>query len=181
MKRNMSIELLRAGFMFGIVCLHVITQSGHFADGGIVARRLINIFSPCVEGFVFISGYFGIRLRVEKILKLLALQLFYVVLLSWPYGWRAVVSNATHNWFLFGYIVLMLLSPALNAALENKSKAELLHIGLPIVFAVYGWSYLCVIPGVKDFVPSNYGFAPLSFFYNDRHIYGGSIDTIAGV
>lgn len=162
--RNMSIELLRIALMFGIVWLHVITQAGFLDEGGVVARRFSNVLSPCVEGFCFISGYYGIRFRIGRAVSIVGmLALYTVIMSSWISG-RTVLYGFTHSWFVYAYVVLMLMSPALNAALEKRSAREILRNGLPIVFAVYGWSYLCVIPVIKQFVPGNYGFAPLSFF-----------------
>jgi len=164
-RRNMSIELMRIAMMFGIVLLHVITQAHHFTEGGVFTRKFINLLSPCVEGFVFISGYFGIRLSFDKPLRLLGLVGLYAIALCVPFtSNRSAYIWATHNWFVYGYLVLMLMSPALNAAFENRTRQEILRIGVPILLAVYGWSYLCVVPWTKPYVPTNTGFAPLSFF-----------------
>ena len=59
-RRNAGLELMRLVMMFGIVLLHV---AGHGA--------YINKFTPrfldwCVCGFVFLSGYFGIRFSAMK-------------------------------------------------------------------------------------------------------------------
>ena len=156
-KRNMSIELMRCCMMFGIVLLHIITQDHWFEQGRPVSRHFINILSPCVEGFVFISGYFGIKCSAQKIGRLLGLYVLYRLLFSMSWG-------LGDNWFLFGYVVLMMLAPVVNAAFEGKSSLEVIRLGLPIVIAVYGWSYLCVIPWTKPYIPRPYGFAPLSFF-----------------
>jgi len=164
-ERNMSIEAMRICMMFGIVLLHVITQGQHFSEGGVFTRKFINLLSPCVEGFVFISGYFGIRLELKKTFRIVGLAFLYSALFCLPFvGWRSAYDWATYNWFIYGYLVLMLMSPALNAAFENRTRQEIFKIGLPILFAVYGWSYLCVVPWTKPYVPTNTGFAPLSFF-----------------
>lgn len=164
--RNMSIELMRCSMMFGIVLLHIIVQDGWFEQGGPFSRRFINLLSPCVEGFVFISGYYGIRFSTGKMFKLLALFVFYRMLFVAPsFNWNYVIRHQlTHNWFLYSYFVLMVFAPLFNAALEGKGKKQVLALALPTLVVVYGWSYLCVIPGLKDFVPVVTGFAPLSFF-----------------
>ena len=162
--RNSSVELMRICMMFGIVLLHVITQGPYFSTTPGERHWGINLLSPCVEGFVFISGYFGIRLRFWKVVKLLGLLLLYALLFSLPTGRDRFLYSLTNNWFLFSYLVLMGISPIINAAFENRSPQEVMKLGLPMICIVYGWSYLCVIPVVKDFVPSPYGFAPLSFF-----------------
>ena len=146
--------------------MHIITQNGWFEQGGPFTRRFINVLSPCVEGFVFISGYYGIRFSVGKVGKLLALFAFYTLFLVAPsFDWHyAAGKQLTHNWFLFSYLILMAFAPVFNAAFEGKSKKQILCLALPIIVAVYGWSYLCVVPGIKEYMPSVTGFAPLSFF-----------------
>lgn len=153
--RNMAIELMRCVMMFEIVFLHIMTQNGWFEQGGLFARHLLNVLLTGVEGFVFISGYYGIRFSVAKVARLLGLFVFYTVLFAAPsWNWRYVFSHKlTHNWFLFAYLVLMAFASAFNAALEGRSKRQILAIALPIIVAVYGWSYLSVIPVVKGHVP----------------------------
>ena len=162
--RNLSVEFLRICMMFGIVLLHVITQGGYLDAGGVLTRKFINILSPCVAGFVFISGYFGIKFTVKKFLRLWALLLFYTIFFCLPYGSQSFLYHITNNWFLYAYFVLMTLSPVINSALEGANSQQILSRGLPIVITVYGWSYLCVIPYVKEYIPVPLGFAPLSFF-----------------
>lgn len=165
--RNMSIELMRCCMMFGIVLDHIMTQDGWFAQGGPFVRQFINLLGgPGVVGFVFISGYYGIRYSKEKAFRLLALFAFYTIVFAAPnYDWSYVFGHRlTHNWFLFAYLVLMLFAPVFNAALEGKSKQQVLGLTLPILVAVFGWSYLNVIPGIKDYVPVVTGFGSLSFF-----------------
>ena len=71
MKRNASIELLRIVMMFGIVLLHVCGQGKY---------RCVwpsNLLCVAVVGFVFISGYFGIRFTLSKFVSLYSLAIFY--------------------------------------------------------------------------------------------------------
>lgn len=158
--RDVTIELFRLCMMFGIVLLHVITQDGYLSKCGFVSRHFINVLSPCVEGFVFISGYFSIKVTLSKIIRLISLMVFYAAALGWMYGFDAVINRIIHDWFLYGYIVLMLFSPIINCAVEVLSWRSVSGL----LFAVYVWSYLCVIPIIKDYVPCPIGFAPLSFF-----------------
>ena len=75
----------------------------------------------------------------------------------------AIIHRLLNDWFLYGYIILMLFSPIINAAFDGKNRLAVLRLGLPILIIVYAWSYLCVIPWTKPYVPAPYGFAPLSF------------------
>jgi len=66
--RDPKIELFRCLCMFGVVLLHALTQGG-YADAH---RGLDNLMTPSVVGFVFISGYFGIKCRIKGVLKLIS-------------------------------------------------------------------------------------------------------------
>lgn len=54
MGRNASLELFRLVMMFGICLLHA--QNSGYAN-----RYMTNFLAPCTIGFVFISGWFGVR------------------------------------------------------------------------------------------------------------------------
>jgi len=64
MKRNPSIELYRCLLMYGICLLHAVTQCGHNVPW------LANVLTTCVVGFVFISGWFGVKFTWWKLVKL---------------------------------------------------------------------------------------------------------------
>ena len=99
-QRNMSLELMRLCMVFGIVLLHVITQSGYLEVGGPFTRKFINLLYPCVAGFVFLSGYFGIRFSWGKVMRLVGLFVFYVLVFSFPFNHSAAMHRLTHDWFL---------------------------------------------------------------------------------
>lgn len=149
-RRNAAVESYRMFLMFGIVLLHVITQCGY------CRRGLDNLLSSCVEGFVFISGYFGIRFSVRKVLKLLGtavfcsavVQVIDALVLSGNGGMECVQRvilrlNSPLYWFLWGYIALMMMAPLVEQALQSVSDVRryLLTVFLPLCLLVYGWSY----------------------------------------
>ena len=69
--RNSAIELLRILMMLGIVACHVIGQGGH--DNHMGFDRI----GGCgVVGFMFISGYFGMKCSLRRALKLLGTALY---------------------------------------------------------------------------------------------------------
>lgn len=127
MKRNPSIELLRSLLMLGICMIHVVGM-GQYSQ-----RWLANLLKICVPGFVFISGYFGIQFSWRKVLNLYGIGLWAAVIgtgleaLLWPdtlhgnvFGVAArVFANMRTFWFLHAYVVLMMVSPILNVAIEN--------------------------------------------------------------
>ena len=70
-KREESIEAFRVLLMLGICLLHVCgTQCGH------PTQWLANMLYWCVPGFVFISGWFGMRFSLKKIIRLYGLALY---------------------------------------------------------------------------------------------------------
>lgn len=70
MKRNSVIDVYRVCLMFGICLLHAITQGGHNVSWA------SNILQWCVPGFIFISGWYGIKFSPGKVLKLYGISLY---------------------------------------------------------------------------------------------------------
>ena len=134
--RNSSIELLR------IVCLVMIFWM-HAADSGVangigawidIAVAVIgNIGVSC---FILISGYYGIRLDVKKMMHLECMLLFY----SWTgllfqYVWGNALGGeeilsyllpviGKRSWYFTCYFALAFLSPFLNEMVEKLSEAH---------------------------------------------------------
>ncbi len=69
-KRNAAIDCYRVMLMFGICMLHSITQAGHNVPW------VANMLSWCVPGFMFISGWFGIRFSFVKVARLYVISLY---------------------------------------------------------------------------------------------------------
>lgn len=70
--RNSSIELLRILCIFGIIFMHTIAYGG---DELSQMNRYLLIFANCftnlgVTCFMLISGYFGVRFNLQKLIKL---------------------------------------------------------------------------------------------------------------
>ncbi len=135
--------------MFGIVLLHTHWHSIEHHDW---FGRMLTF---CVPGFVFISGYFGIKFAVGKLVRLYATAIFGMcVVMAAVVLFTDQIQNATdyiHQvfeklnacWFLHAYAVLMLFAPMLNAALEKKGWA------IPFLFVAFGWAYLCDLISVR--------------------------------
>ena len=71
-KRNASIELFRCACIFGVCLLHALEQGGYAGPH----RGLDNLMMPSVVGFVFISGWFGIRLTARHVWRLLSISVY---------------------------------------------------------------------------------------------------------
>ena len=166
-ERDNTIELARVFLMFGICLLHSITQGGH------VQRGLDNVLLSCVTGFVFISGYYGIKFKISKILRIVSvaissvLTLAVVKVLTEDVQWTNVevlfINPLVKGyWFLWSYIVMMCLAPLVDSAL-NGCKREIISRLLPLFIVAFGWSYLSFTPKVMAYVPKVSGFGALTF------------------
>lgn len=154
-RRNASIELLRIIFMFGICLIHASSNS--------VFPK--NIAQPSVVGFIFISGYFGVRFRLSKIIGLYVLAISYCVLSRFAAGdfeFESVVyawGAPWHYWFLHAYAILMTITPMLEKAFEGGGLKE----AIPYVSVIFLWGYSLLFPSLKDIIPNPEGLTVTSF------------------
>ncbi len=128
-----------------------------------------NVSIVCVNVFVLISGWFGIRPKVRSITAFLFQCLFfligiYAVMLA--AGWAQLSLNGVVgcflltklNWFPKAYLVLYMLAPALNALMEQapRGQVRLILVCFFLFQTVYDW-----VAGATDYLAS--GYSPLSF------------------
>lgn len=69
-QREANIEVYRVALMFGICLLHTIGY------GGNTTPWMQNVLLSCVVGFVFISGWFGVKFSWWKLVKLYGIGLY---------------------------------------------------------------------------------------------------------
>lgn len=108
----------------------------------------------CVNLFVAISGWFGIRINLNKVLKLIGQVLFFSLLIwgvltwlfpenyfNWDSASTILMLNGVDYWFVKAYIGLMLLSPLINAFLEKCNERQLICflVSFYTFQTVYGW------------------------------------------
>ena len=143
-ERNSSVEIYRILAVFSVLVVH---YNGWFLGGmpesfdfshptahriGQVILEALSIC--CVNCFLVISGYFGIRLRVASVVKFIVLLLgiflpFYFldcIVGETPLTLKTFWANCRvitrGGYFVQGYLMLMLLSPMLNAFVEQQGK-----------------------------------------------------------
>lgn len=164
--RNLGVELFRIACMLAICMQHAVYFSNTGAKG--FEGRFWNFG---VVGFALITGYYGVSFTMARIVKLWALAivcacivyLFGVAVGVPGVGFTDLVCT---NWYLNGYTVLMLLSPMLNAALddlfvpENKERLRLAVIAVAILVC---WSWLQELWGIRAYVPKMAGMGRQSF------------------
>ncbi len=134
--RDSNIELLRIVAMFMILLLHANFASFNAPDDCSLmsfGRCVANGFTvTAVNVFVLITGYFGTRFSVNKVMALVYQVIFCVVpitllLIALGKATPQGANFAIHRyWFINAYIGLLVAAPVLNAAVENLTRRQLL-------------------------------------------------------
>ena len=165
--RNYSIELLRLLFVYGIVLLHTIRF------GGALQRGLDNVLMTCVVGFVFISGYFGIKFKFIKLISLIGVALFCAIVISiinmlmqGEFSSVAFIAGVKDCylerwWFLWAYVVLMCFAPIIEQAVK-PGNLQIRYV-LPLLSLVYVWSYSLRVPILCELMPKTPGVGTQTF------------------
>lgn len=121
--RSPNIELLRCALMFLIV-LHHCCLLGVFKNAIIGGMSVSTHFA--VDAFVFITGWYGVRLSLRKVVGLLGMGLFAFCALGLfslfcGQGWQASFSL---GWFGNSYLALLFVSPLLNAGIDALRRED---------------------------------------------------------
>lgn len=143
-----------------------------------------------VNVFVLISGWFGIRTTLSGVLKLLFQCTFFGALMyavavalgkaSLSGGGLLSVVISNNNWFVVGYIGLMVLAPMLNAfvAAASRRQFELVLIAFFVFQTVYGTFVPLGNPIVKGY--STFSFIGLYLLARYINIYKSNICNRGG-
>ena len=119
MRRNPSVEAWRCICMFAVVFGHVIVNNHVGRMDGFVWH---------IPGFLLITGFFGIRFSWRKVAKLLGIC-YGCYWLTIPFHNGAITFMdlvLPHGgWFVPFYVVLMMLSPILNAAIRGGNHKQM--------------------------------------------------------
>ncbi|EMR04756.1 acyltransferase [Cesiribacter andamanensis] len=154
--RESNIELLRIVLMLMIIGFHLLVHGAGVGSGetftlttstDLIYILLKSFLVLAVNCFVFISGYYRIRLKIRTALSLILQTTFYsllflVALESTPLHQLGVVKLleslmpifAGTWWFITAYFALYLLSPLLNRAVDSFSKKQFLFVVLSLTF-----------------------------------------------
>lgn len=181
MKRYSNFELLRIILMLLIISEHIISYSNTLLLYNSVEYYISNILmpfcAPAVNIFILISGYFGIKLKQEKLIKIDLRVIFYTwfmfligvlfkihkiniikdVLLILP-----VITK--QYWFITIYIVLCILSPFINSFLKNLSKEYLEKFLITGFVLFYLISTFCFLVNSEQIV-NDAGYGIINFIY----------------
>lgn len=181
--RNSNLELLRILCMLFIVLGHI---SGKHR-GGLnfssfdywVDFAVMPFVCVAVNSFVLISGYWGIKFKMERLLKLNLQTWFYSVLIFWVtfiLGWHSfsltkdlgvfIPIFSKQYWFITAYVALYLLSPILNffsTSLSKNNFKVFLGIGFILFYVWPTGSFLINTGQLVD--DAGYGIVNFSYLY----------------
>lgn len=142
-ERNSNIEILRIIALFGILLWHITMHGFGYSDIAKTMPKCVYtntiiaaIFVPCVNIFVLISGYFGIKLSVNSLLRLESQSLFYgwakvimFLIMGIPFAKGAIFPTISGDWwFLKCYVLLMFASPVLNLGIKQLKDRQLCYV-----------------------------------------------------
>lgn len=180
-KRNSSFEMLRIICMLMIIGGHVIMKHHtefdlHSTDYSI-SLFFRGAFAVAVNAFVLISGYFGIKFKWQRLIRLDIQTLFYsiaLLIVSVSLGWHAINPQkdflllfpvlSKQYWFITCYVILYIISPLLNrwgASLNKKEYRSLLIVGCTII---YVWPTLSYLVNAPQFI-GDAGYGIINFMY----------------
>jgi len=159
--RQSNVELLRIITMILVMITHAnfrALSAPTVADAvtepsSAFLRLLTESFSIiCVNVFVLISGWFGIKFNWKKLTEFLFQVLFYgfiiylIISIINPERLKAFktvfMTGPKNYWFVKCYLFLYIISPILNAFVEKASKNDfkILLILFFTMQAIYGWA-----------------------------------------
>lgn len=156
--RHSGIELLRIIAMLMVLMLHAnyiafgspsaedVHNEALKSFGRILAEQLCIV---AVNVYVLISGWFGIKLKLNSFVNLLVQVFTYSVIIFIAYwvfqkptlhlrDFMGILIVGRYYWFVVSYILLYLLSPVLNAFAESTTKRQFELV----LLCFYGFEFL---------------------------------------
>ncbi len=167
--RNVNSDLYRILMTWGIVLIHVL------GVGKYTNSSLSHLYGWTLCGFMFISGFYGVKCLPSKFIRLLGTALFVtfcLVTISIFYTpfllentnyWSNISICMRGYWYVWSYCILLILSPIFNSFFKNASSAEIIQSLIPILFFAFIWNYLVEIPILQNIVPHFRGAGSMSF------------------
>lgn len=162
-ERQSNMELLRTVAMFMVLAVHANYPVFGRPDAADTAAFPTTTFFRlweesltlvCVNTFVLISGFFGIRPTWKGVCALLFQIGFYILLIhaalyamgEYPpeqWKWKDILNGVGEYWFAGAYLGLMLLSPALNSFLQKITDSGLRKYLTAFYAAtfIFGWLF----------------------------------------
>ena len=151
-ERNSNFELLRIICMFGIISMHTFGVFHDTAVGGNLVFGVFNssLFNIGVSSFMLISGYFGVKTSVKKIIHLECMILFYSVLteiinqaITGGFNIKGIIVSflpvfGCKYWYMSAYVLILVFANYINRIpkIMSRRQFEKLLLLMIIVFNV---------------------------------------------
>ncbi|NBB31615.1 acyltransferase family protein [Cellulophaga sp. BC115SP] len=151
--RDSNLEILRIISIFLILMLHTAALSKSediFSINAIVTRVISSFGNVGVTCFILISGYFGIKFKLDRFLYLVYLTSFYSLIVyltnsffyNHPLSYKLILENLFivplyKNWFITCYLIVFLISEYIDifcSCLDRKTFRNLLIV-LTVLFS----------------------------------------------
>lgn len=151
--RRSNFELLRFLCIIGIVCMHIIGLIYQSVDGynRVICIFLNSIFNANVSIFVLISGYFGIKKQLSKLLSMEYMVLFYSIISFlvilylnhdninnisfFIYLLQVIFPTLTMKyWFFSCYVILFFLAPYIELMFQKLSLQLIQRLIIMLLF-----------------------------------------------
>jgi surface polysaccharide O-acyltransferase-like enzyme len=165
-QRLSNIELLRNISMLLVMVFHIthaLSLSKNVSCNNDLASIINSIAGSisiiCVNVFILISGYFGIKFSIKGIFKLVfqvAFLSLFVYAIFCLLGlanfsliriWHCTFGMFSMYWFVWAYLLLYIISPILNAFVEQAQKKDFgLFLLMYYLFTLYVYLTLKVDP-----------------------------------
>lgn len=179
-ERNSSVELFRILAALLVIIVHLngwflslenITLYSNHSLSGLLQTFVTAISIVCVNCFLIISGFFGIKFKLRSIwniyLNLVFIYVpFYILesILSKEFSLISFLGGlvALHkeSYFVQCYLMLMFLSPILNAFIEKQNNHILCY---SMLFAVIAFVFDCIFE--NQCLSFNHGFSLTHFIF----------------
>lgn len=185
--RESNFELLRIVCMFGVFTNHMLQYlyDLHTSEITVANEARMFVMNACIVAvncFVLISGYFGIRLSVNGIVKFVSQCLFYSLTIfaiaaiatrtfDWGMCIKSVFACSENTlWFVPAYFGLMLVSPMINQSYESMTSKmrSFLLVAFLFVDVYLGYIHQCKEIGGDGFNL----FHLMTIYYCGRYISG---------
>lgn len=181
--RQSQFELLRIVAMFLVLIVHAdffslglpthldIAQHPFVSFSRITVESLALV---CVNVYILISGYFGIKPRRKSVVSFIFMIVFWRILMTagavsayylgisdTPISTSQIVKwciPAYGDWFITSYILLMLVAPLLNTFIEKCTARQLWTY--VILYTTFQWIFAWAVPIFSQF---SSGYSVLSF------------------
>ena len=168
--RQSNIELCRIASITLVLLVHSafaangIPQTLNASSFWLIVLESMSIIG--VNVFIFISGFFSIKLKPKTIYNIIFICAFYYciltttsLLLGEPFLLKSILFISYSHGFILDYIGLILLSPILNKYAENTDKKSFLTL---LILLLSFQTYFGYIIGANS-IQFNYGYGLVSY------------------